>query len=191
MLKVNVEPLVLLHLLWIEGLWDKGLMIVLILLLVHVKLGLLMMMLIVLIVMTLLRDSYDLRLSDLFIAIIFVIKELTVFFTRINDFLDSLVFMKILVNSMIFIIMAIVDLVSSLKSLNQIFIILIMVLLFLWLWVARFAASLAVRLIVLLIVGELVLILFPRMVVTIIVIVTTKLIEPIFVKKVTIWVIKT
>ena len=64
MLKVNVEPLVLLYLLRIEGLWDKGLMIVLILLLVHVKLGLLMMMLIVLIVMTLLRDSYDLRLSD-------------------------------------------------------------------------------------------------------------------------------
>jgi hypothetical protein len=43
----------------------------------------------------------------------------------------------------------------------------------------------------LLVIGELMLVLFPRVVVTIIVIVTTELIKPIFVKKVTIWVIET
>jgi len=92
---------------------------------------------------------------------------------------------------MIFIIMLLVDFVASLEGLDQIVILLKIFLLLFGLRVAGFAASLAVRLIVLLVVWELMLVLFPRVVVTFIVIVTTELIKTIFVKKVTIWVIET
>ena len=88
--------------------------------------------------------------------------------------------------------MEIVDIVSSLEGLDQILIV-IEVLLFLRLRaVARlFVAALAVRLVVLLVVRELVLVLFARMVVAIVVIVTTELIKALLVKKVTIRVVET
>jgi len=165
-------------------------MIILILLLVHVILRLLLMILIVRIV-KLPRDSNDLWLSHFLFPVILIVLVLTLFFARVNNFLHSLVFMNVLVNSMIFIIMLLVDFVTSLEGLDQIVIFLIIFLFLLRLRVAGFAASLAIRLIVLLVVWELMLVLFARVVVTIIVIVTTELIKTIFVKKVTIWVVET
>jgi hypothetical protein len=94
-------------------------MIILILLLVHVILRLLLMILIVLIV-KLLRDSNDFRLSHFLFPVVLIINILTLFFARVNDFLYSLVFMNVLVNSVIFIIMLLVDLITSLEGLNQI-----------------------------------------------------------------------
>jgi hypothetical protein len=79
------------------------------------------------------RYSYDLRLSHFFFSIVFIIEVLALFFTGLNNFLDSLVFMDVLVNSVIFIIMALVHLVTSLKRLDQV---IILVLVLLWLWVA-------------------------------------------------------
>jgi hypothetical protein len=131
MLKVKIESLMLLHLYIIEGLlWDKGLMKVLIL--VHVILRLLLVILIVLIVM-MFRYSYDLRLSHFFFSIVFIIEVLALFFTGLNNLLDCLVFMDVLVYSVIFIIMALINLVTSLKSLDQV---IVLVLVLLWLWVA-------------------------------------------------------
>lgn len=182
----------LLHLHRIEGLLrHKRCMIIL--LLVHVKLRLLLIILIALLLIVILpRDSYDFRLIHHFLfPVIFIINVLALLFARVNNFLHSLVFMNVLVNSMIFIIMLLVDFVTSLEGLDQIVIFLKIFLLLIGLRVAGFAASLAVRLIVLLVVWELMLVLFARMVVTFIVIVTTELIKTIFVKKVTIWVIET
>ena len=79
------------------------------------------------------RYSYDLRLSHFFFSIVFIIEVLALFLTRINNLLDSLVFMDVLVNSVIFIIMALIHLVASLKSLDQV---IILVLVLLWLRVA-------------------------------------------------------
>lgn len=192
MLKVKIESRMLLHLHRIEGLLrHKRTMITL--LLVHVKLSLLLIILIALLLIVILpRDSYDFRLIHHFLfPVIFIINVLALLFARVNNFLHSLVFMNVLVNSMIFIIMLLVDFVTSLEGLDQIVIFLKIFLLLIGLRVAGFAASLAVRLIVLLVVWELMLVLFARMVVTFIVIVTTELIKTIFVKKVTIWVIET
>jgi hypothetical protein len=131
MLKVKIESLMLLHLYIIEWLlWNKRLMKVLIL--VHVILRLLLVILIVLIVM-MFRYSYDLRLSHFFFSIVFIIEVLALFFTGLNNFLDSLVFMDVLVNSVIFIIMALINLIASLKSLDQV---IILILVLLWLWLA-------------------------------------------------------
>jgi hypothetical protein len=192
MLKVKIESRMLLHLHRIEGLLRHKLCMI-ILLLVHVKLSLLLIILIALLLIIILpRDSYDFRLIHHFLfPVVFIINVLALFFARVNNFLHSLVFMNVLINSMIFIIMLLVDFVASLEGLDQIVIFLKIFLLLIGLRVAGFAASLAVRLIVLLVVWELMLVLFARMVVTFIVIVTTELIKTIFVKKVTIWVIET
>lgn len=147
MLKVYIIPLMLLNLLGIEGLWrHKGLMIVYVLLLVVVILILLLEMILVrLIEKNIFRYCNDLWLSVLFLSIIIIIQVGGFFFDRIYDyFFDVFKFIKILVNSLIVIIMEIVDLISSLKRLDQIIIVLIMVL-FLSLSVGgRFAASFAV-----------------------------------------------
>ncbi len=148
-------------------------------------------MILIVLIVKLLRDSNDFRLSHFLFPVVLIINILTLFFARVNDFFYSLVFMNVLVNSMIFIIMLLVDLITSLEGLNQIVIFIIIILFFLRLRVARFAASLAIRLIMLLVVWELMLVLFAWVVVTIIIIVTTELIKTIFVKKVTIWVIET
>ena len=126
------------------------------------------------------------------IILIIQVRSLLLLYRIYDDLFNVLEFMKILVDVRVIIIMEIVDIVSSLEGLDQILIV-IEVLLFLRLRaVARlFVAALAVRLVVLLVVRELVLVLFARMVVAIVVIVTTELIKALLVKKVTIRVVET
>ena len=126
------------------------------------------------------------------IILIIQVRSLLLLYRIYDDLFNVLEFMKILVDVRVIIIMEIVDIVSSLEGLDQILII-IEVFLFLRLRAVTrlFVAALAVRLVVLLVVRELVLVLFARMVVAIVVIVTTELIKPLLVKKVTIRVVET
>ena len=126
------------------------------------------------------------------IILIIQVRSLLLLYRIYDDLFNVLEFMKILVDVRVIIIMEIVDIVSSLEGLDQILIV-IEVFLFLRLRAVTrlFVAALAVRLVVLLVVRELVLVLFARMVVAIVVIVTTELIKALLVKKVTIRVVET